>query len=185
MLFRSVYLTPTLSGYHNSTINCYLSRKIVKSSRENYVKMFLAARSTAFLTAKTRKDVQIVRYERGEKIFPRISKLTKILRKLKNKKKESRMLAKKPWKWLKRSRILASNGTHMPRVTFSFDQFNFVLPDSDPGKLYVIPKCFRDTDTTAKFVFSNSSSKNSDPSKYANSGKPKILKIYDLNSNAS
>ena len=61
----------------------------------------------------------------------------------------------------------------------------FGLPNSDPGKLYVIPKCFRDTDTTAKSVSSNSSSKNLDTAIYANSDKPKISKISDLNSNAS
>ena len=38
----------------------------------------------------------------------------------------------------------------------------FVLLDSDSGKLYVIFKYFLDTDTTAKSVSSNSSSKNSD-----------------------
>ena len=57
----------------------------------------------------------------------------------------------------------------------------FVLPDSNSGKFYVIPKCFRDTDTTAKSVSSNSSSKNLDTAIYANSGKPKILKISDSN----
>ena len=56
----------------------------------------------------------------------------------------------------------------------SFNRFNFVLPDSDPDILYVILKDFRDTDTTAKSVSSNSSSKNSNPTKYANPGKPKI-----------
>ena len=44
--------------------------------------------------------------------------------------------------------------------------------DSNPGKLYVIFKCFRDTDTTAKSVSPNSSSKNLNSTKYANCGKP-------------
>ena len=61
----------------------------------------------------------------------------------------------------------------------------FVLSDSDSGKLYVIPKCFRDTDTTAKSVSADSNSKNSGTTIYANSGKLKILKISDSNSNAS
>ena len=52
----------------------------------------------------------------------------------------------------------------------------FVLPDSNSGKLYAIPKCFRDTDTTAKSVSPNSSSKNLDSVRYANFGKPNTLK---------
>ena len=76
-------------------------------------------------------------------------------------------------------------GTHMPHVTFSLGWFNSVLSDSDAGKLYVISKYFRDTDTTAKSVSSNSSSKNSDTAIYTNSGKLKILKISNLISNAS
>ena len=91
----------------------------------------------------------------------------------------------KPWKWLNRKKNLASNGTHVPCVTFSFGRFNFVLSDPDPGKLYVIPKCFRDTDTTVKSVSADSNSKNSDTAIYANSGKLKILKISYLNFSAS
>ena len=64
----------------------------------------------------------------------------------------------------------------MPRVGASIVGFNFVLLDSDAGKFYVILKCFRDTDTTAKFVSPNSSSKNSDMVIYANFGKPYSLK---------
>ena len=75
----------------------------------------------------------------------------------------------------KKPNMLATNGP-TPRVAISFGRFNFVLPDSEAGKIYVIPKCFRDTDTTAKSVSSNSSSKNSDPAKYANYGKPNTLK---------
>ena len=56
----------------------------------------------------------------------------------------------------------------------------FVLLDSDSGKLYAIPKCFRDTDATAKSVSSNSSSKNLDMPNLADSGKPKIPKIIQL-----
>ena len=73
----------------------------------------------------------------------------------------------------------------MPRVAASLTGLIFVHPDSNTGKLYVISKCFRDTDTTAKSVSSNSSSKNSDTAIYVNSGKLKILKISDLNSSAS
>ena len=63
----------------------------------------------------------------------------------------------------------------------TFDRFNFVLLNFDLSKFYVIPKCFRDTDTTTKSVFLNSSSKNLDTAIYANSGKLKILKVSDLN----
>ena len=61
----------------------------------------------------------------------------------------------------------------------------FGFSDFNSGKLYVISKCFRDTDTTAKSVSVDSNSKNSDTVIYANSGKLKILKISDLNSGAS
>ena len=61
----------------------------------------------------------------------------------------------------------------------------FILPDSDAGKFYAIPKCFRDTDTTPKSVSADSNSKNLDTAIYANSGKLKIQKISNLNFNAS
>ena len=73
----------------------------------------------------------------------------------------------------------------MPRVAAPLTGLIFVLPDSNPGKLYVIFKCFRDTNTTAKSVSADSDSKNSDTAIYANSGKLKILKISNLNSDAS
>ena len=66
-----------------------------------------------------------------------------------------------------------------------FDCSDAAHPNFDSGEFYVHPKCFRDTDTTAKFVSSNFSSKNSDTAIYANSGKLKILKISNLNSGAS
>ena len=81
--------------------------------------------------------------------------------------------------------MLANKWIPRPRVAFLLIGLNFVHPDSDAGKLYVIPKCFCDTDTIAKSVSSNSSSKNSDTAIYANFGKLKILKISDLNSDAS
>ena len=52
----TLYLTPTQSGYHNSTTNCYPSRKTVKPTRENYAKMFLITISTAFLTTTMPED---------------------------------------------------------------------------------------------------------------------------------
>ena len=64
----------------------------------------------------------------------------------------------------------------MSRVDVPFDWFNFVLLDSDASKLYIISKYFRDMDTTAESVSSNSSTKDSDPAKYANSSKPNTLK---------
>ena len=67
-----------------------------------------------------------------------------------------------------KQRNLVSNGTHVTRVATPLTGLIFVHPDSDVGKLYVIFKCFRDTDTTAKSVSSNSSSKNSDTAIYAN-----------------
>ena len=76
-------------------------------------------------------------------------------------------------------------GPRAPRVALSFGRFNSVLPDSDSGKLYVIPKGFCDTNTTTKSVSADSNLKNSDTAIYANSGKLKILKISDLNSSAS
>ena len=76
-------------------------------------------------------------------------------------------------------------GPTTPRVATPFGQFNYVLPDSNLGKLYVIPKCFHDTDTTAKSVSADSNSKNSNTAIYANFGKLKILKISDLNFGAS
>ena len=80
-------------------------------------------------------------------------------------------------KWLgKNARLWYFVDPTAPRVATSSDWFNFVLLDSDAGKLYVILKYFRDTDTITKSVSSNSSSKNSDPAKYVNSGKLKILK---------
>ena len=86
---------------------------------------------------------------------------------------------------LKKMGNFAFKWAPVSRVATTFRRFNFVLSDSDSGKLYVIFKCFRDTDTTAKSVSSNSSSKNSDTAIYANSGKLKILKISNLNSDAS
>ena len=41
------------------------------------------------------------------------------------------------------------------------DCFNPDLPDSDSGKLYILPKCFRDADATVKSVSANSRLKNS------------------------
>ena len=73
----------------------------------------------------------------------------------------------------------------MTRVATPLTGLIFVHPDSNAGKLYVIPKCFRDMDTTAKSVSSNSSSKNSDTTIYTNSGKLKILKISNLIFNVS
>ena len=73
----------------------------------------------------------------------------------------------------------------LTRVAIPLAGSIFGLPDSNVGKFYVIFKCFRDTDTTAKSVSSNSSSKNSNTEIYANSGKLKILKISNLNSSAS
>ena len=71
---------------------------------------------------------------------------------------------------------MAIYGSHGHVSTPRLTGLIFVLPGSNSGKLYVVFKCFRDTDTTAKSVSSNSSSKNSDTAIYANSGKLKILK---------
>ena len=76
-------------------------------------------------------------------------------------------------------------GPRVPRVALPLIGLIFVHPDSDADKIYVIPKCFRDTDTTAKSVSADSNSKNSDTAIYVNSGKLKILKISNLNSGAS
>ena len=141
--------------------------------------MFLASRSTTFLTTTTRENARIMRYERKEVEFSKNSKGF-FLFFLKN-----RELKQSHGKGLKIKGLACWGGAHMPRVTTSSDWFNFVLLDSDAGKFYIILKCFRDTDTTAKSVSSNSSSKNSDTAIYANSGKLKFLKISDLNSSSS
>ena len=169
----------------NSTASCRLSRKTVEPHLETYVKMLLVSRSTTFLTTTTCKDARISRYERRE-----VGKNMKYNTCLEN--KEKNPWIRKKWKQshgkrLEKGMNLASGPTrHVSRFHgATFDRFNFVLSDSDSGKIYVIPKCFRDTDTTAKSVSSNSSSKNLDTAIYTNSGKLKILKISNLIFNAS
>ena len=146
---------------------------------ETYVKILLASRSTAFLTTTTRKNTQITRYEGKEINFPKVFPIFFFFFFLLNRgihSHENGFIKPKklPTKGVPRH-------VSRPRSAGSI----FVLLDFDPGKLYAIPKCFRDTDTTAKSVSSNSSSKNSNTAIYVNSGKLKILKISNLNSGAS
>ena len=144
--------------------------------------MTTAARSTSFLTTETHKKLLNERYEKRNVIFHKIPQrilffsLFFVM--------ETVGLKSHGTKALK-AKFFASKWAPSPRVTISLSRFNFGLPNSDATKLYIIPKCFRDTDRTAKSVSSNSSSKNSDTAIYANSGKLKILKISNLISNAS
>ena len=133
---------------------------------------------------------RISRYKRREKLFfMKIINFPKSKAKLKKAILEGQCPKTKPRQRLLKGKNLVFQGSS--RATCRnfhdslLDQFNSIFLDSDSGKIYVIFKCFHNANTTAKSVSSNSSSKNSDPTKYASFGKPKILKISDLNSNAS
>ena len=109
--------------------------------------------------------------------------LTNSQQKMKKQTNGNSDLFNQPRNGLIKCKVLTSGGPHdamcqnlLNSLNDSFDQFNFVLPDSNPGKLQVIPKYFQDMDATTKSVSSNSRSKNLDPAEYANSGKPKPLK---------